>query len=203
MITVKGFVGGAIVLWASVAAMGCASQSDAFRQMSAADHESAARADPAQAPQHLEAAAQLHQEEQTACYGVPETDRLQGPFAHPDRIAGVEVVQDRGEFPKAPLRPVGVAVDVRAEPGMTQQWLGRLVACHTAHVAVVGQDPKPSLLSVANSQVSVSSTSVGFRVTVISRDRAVARALVDKGQELADSTFGRPGTSGIGVASVR
>src|ERR1700691_3829626 len=46
MITVKGWVGGAIVLWASVAVTGCASQSDAFRQMSAADHESAARTDP-------------------------------------------------------------------------------------------------------------------------------------------------------------
>jgi hypothetical protein len=203
MITVNGFVGGAIVLCASVAAMGCASQSDAFRQMSAVDHESAARSDPAQAQQHLEAATQLRQEEQSACYGIPDSDRVQGPFARPDRIAAIEVVRDRGEFPKAPLKPVGVAVDVRAEPGMTQQWLGRLVACHMAHVAVAGQDPRPSLLSVANARVAVSSTSVGFRVTVTSSDSDVARALVGKGQELADSTFGRPGASGVGVASIR
>lgn len=203
MITVKVFVGGAIVLWASAAGMGCASQSDAFRQMSAADHESAARSDPAAAQQHLEAAAQLRQDEQTACYGIPDADRVQGPLARPDRIAGIEVVRDRGEFPKAPLKPVGVAVEVRAEPGMTQQWLGRLVSCHMAHEAVAGPDSKPSLLSVANAQVSVSATSVGFRVTVTSRDHDVARALVDKGQELADSTFGRPGASGVGVASIR
>jgi hypothetical protein len=203
MITVNRLVGGAIVLWASVATTGCASQSDAFRHMTAADHESAARRDPTEAQEHLAAAAQLRQEEQVACYGVPDTDRLQDPFAHPDRVASIEVVQDRGEFPKAPLKPVGVAVEVRAEPGLTQQWLGRLVACHMAHVAVVGQDANPSLLSVPSAQVSVSSTSVGFRVTVTSRDRDIARALVGKGQELADATFGRPAGSSVGMASLR
>jgi hypothetical protein len=203
MITVKGWVGGAIVLWASVAVTGCASQSDAFRQMSAADHESAARTDPGEAQEHLQAARQLRDEEQIACFGVPDEDRVQGPLAHPERIAGIQVVQDRGEFPKAPLRPVGVAVDVRAEPGMTQQWLGRVVACHMAHVAVAGPDARPSPLSVAHAQVSVSSTAVGFRVTVTSKDRDIARSVVDKGQEFADSTFGRPGTSGVGVASLK
>jgi hypothetical protein len=203
MITVKGLVGGSIVLWASVATIGCGSQSDAFRQMSAVDHESAARTDPAESQQHLEAARQLHDQEQAACYGVPETDRVEGPLARPERIAGIQVVRDRGEFPKAPLRPVGVAIDVRAEPGMTQQWLGRVIACHMAHVAVAGRDPQPSPLSVLNARVSVSSTSVGFRVTVTSPDRDVARSVVDKGQELADSTFGRPGAAGIGVASIR
>jgi hypothetical protein len=203
MINVKGCVGAAIAVWASVATMGCASQSDAFRQMSAAEHESVARTDPAEAPQHLEAARVLRDEEKVACYGVPDLDRVQGPLATPDRIAGIQVVRDHGEFPKAPLKPVGVAIDVRAEPGMTQQWLGRLVACHMAHVAVAGTDPQPSPLSVPNAQVSVSSTSVGFRVTVTSKDRDIARSVVDKGQQLADATYGRPGTPGVGVASIR
>jgi hypothetical protein len=124
MIAVRDFVFGATALMASIVATGCASQSAAFRQMSAADHESAARAaqgDPGQVQEHLDAAKRLRDEEQVACYGVPETDRVQGPFAHPDRIAGVEVIRDRGVFPKGPLEPVGVAVDLRAEPGMTQQ----------------------------------------------------------------------------------
>ena len=201
MITVNGLVGIAMVLAATT--MGCASQSNAFRRMSAADHESAARSDPALAQQHLEAAEQLRQDEQATCYGVADADRVLDLLTQPDRVAGVAVVQDRGEFPKAPLRPVGVAVEVRAEPGMTQQWLGRLVACHEAHLAVAGHDPTPSLLSVANAQVSVSSTAVGFRLTVTSRDRDTARTLVERGQELADSTFGRPGTSAVGVATIR
>jgi hypothetical protein len=203
MITVKGFVGAAIALCASVATMGCASQSDAFRQMSAADHESAARTDPAEAQEHLQAAKELREQEESACYGVPEAARIAGPLARPESIAAIQVVRDRGEFPKAPLKPVGVAIDVRAEPGMTQQWLGREIACHMAHVAVAGVDPQPSPLSVPNAQVSVSSTSVGFRVTVTSKDRDIARSVVDNGQRLADATFGQPGTPGVGVASIR
>jgi hypothetical protein len=206
MIAVNGFVGGAITLIASMAAAGCASQSAAFRQMSAADHENAARAaqsDPAQAQEHLDAAKRLREQEQVACYGVPEADRVQGPFARPEQITGIDVVRDRGVFPKGPLVPVGVVVNLRAEPGMTQQWLGRIVACHTAHIAVAGPDPRPSPLSVANAQVSVSSSSVGFRVTVTSHDSDIARAVVNKGQELAESTYGRPGTPGVGVATIR
>ena len=208
MIAVKDLVCGATVLVAVIATTGCASQSAAFRQMSAADHENAARlasGDPEQAQEHLAAAKRLRDEEQVACYGVPDSDRLQGPFARPDRIASVEVLRDRGVFPKGPLEPVGVAVNLRADPGMTQQWLGRVVACHMAHVAVVGPDPQPSPLSVANTQVSVSSTAVGFRVTVVAprHNRDVARSVVDKGQELAESTFGQGGASAIGMASSR
>jgi hypothetical protein len=206
MIAVKGLVGSAIALMASVAATGCASQSTAFRQMSAADHENAARAtqgDPAEAQEHLDAAKRLRDQEQIACYGVPDTDRIQGPFARPEQITGIEVVHDRGTFPKGPLVPVGVAVNLRAEPGVTQQWLGRVVACHAAHVAVAGPDPHPSPLSVANAQISVSSTAVGFRVTVTSRDRDIARSVVDNGQALAESTFGRPGAPATGMASIR
>jgi hypothetical protein len=206
MIATKGLVGGAIAVMASIAAIGCASQSAEFRRMSAADHESAARVaqgDPAQAQLHLEAAKRLRDQEQVACYGLRDSDRVQGPFARPDQITSIEVVRDRGVFPKGPLVPVGVAVDLRAEQGMTQQWLGRVVACHMAHVAVVGQDPQPSPLSVANTQVSVTSTSVGFRVTVTSHDLDVARSVVHKGQELAVSTYGQPAGAAVGVASVR
>jgi hypothetical protein len=206
MIAVNGFVGGAITLMASMALAGCASQSAAFRQMSAADHENAARAaqsDPEQAQEHLDAAKRLREQEQVACYGVPDTDRIQGPFTHPDQITGIEVVRDRGPFPKGPMVNVGVAVNLRGEPGVTQQWLGRVVACHTAHVAVAGPDSHPSPLSVANAQVSVTPTSVGFRVTVTSHDQDIARAVVDKGHQLAESTFGPPGAPATGVASIR
>jgi len=204
----KNISGGMVVVVASLAAIGCASQSTAFRQMSAADHESAARlaqGDAALAQSHLEAAKRLRDAEQVACYGVPDADRVQGPFAHPDRVTGIEIVRDRGVFPKGPLEPVGVAVDLRAEPGMTQQWLGRVVACHVAHVAVEGADAQPSPLSVANTQVSVTSTAVGFRVTVkaMSHDRDVAYSLVNKGQELADRTYGPDRTPVIGIASLR
>ena len=192
---------GTIVVTASVAAVGCASQSDAFRQMSAADHERAASssADTALAQEHLEAAKRLRNEERAACEGVPDADRLSGPFAQPQRVTNVEVVRDRVRLPKVFLEPVGVAVYMKAEPGMTQQWLGRIVACHVAYVAVSGQGERRSPLSVANTQVAVTPTSVGFRITVTSKDSDTARSVVAKGEALAANAQ-VPGNPGVGVA---
>jgi hypothetical protein len=208
MIAVRDLVCGATALMATMGAMGCGSQSAAFRQMSAAEHENAARlaqGDAEQSQEHLAAAKRLRDQEQVACYGVPDSDRIQGPFAHPNEVTSVEVLRDRGVFPKGPLEPVGVAVNLRAEPGMTQQWLGRVVACHMAHIAVAGPDPQPSPLSVANTQVAVTPTAVGFRVTVVApaHDLDVARSVVDKGQQLADSTFGRGSPQPSSMASAR
>ncbi len=174
---------------ACVAGAGCASQSAAFRRMSASEHNAAARmtADSMLAEDHLRAAQRLRTEEATACDGISEADRDQGPFAHADDVTGIEVLRDRGAFPKGPLQPVGIAVYLRAEPQMTQQWLGRIVACQRAHVAVVGQDRSGSPLTVPESEVSVSSTQVGFRLTFTSRDVDSVRSLVARGRELASA----------------
>lgn len=202
MNTKKSLVGTVAVL-ASFAVAGCAAQSTAFRQLSAADHESAARStqDTALAEEHLDAAKQLRSEEQLACDGVPETERVNGPFSQPDRITSVEVLRDRVVFQKGFPQPVGVAVYLKAEPGVTEQWLGRVVECHRAHLAVVGRGVRASPLSVANAQVAVSATAIGFRVTVTSKDTDTARSVVDKGRELAEVTFGAPGGHAIGIAS--
>lgn len=169
-------------------ATGCATQSDAFRRMSATDHENAAntlQTDPDTAQAHLSAAKRLRDEERFACANVSDADRSLGPFARPDRI---ETVQDRDPvFPKA-TATVGIAVYVRAEPGLTEQWLGREVACHLAHLAVVGHaDDRGSSLSLDTVQVTVSSTPLGFRVTMTSRDRDAMHALVEKGNAIAES----------------
>jgi hypothetical protein len=200
MNAMQGFIS-TIAVTASIATVGCASQSDAFRQMSAADHERAASssADAALAQEHLEAANRLRSEERVACDGVPDADRVGGPFAQAQNVTNVDVVRDRVLLPKGPLEPVGVAVYIKAEPGMTQQWLGRIVACHVAHVAAVGGADRPSPLSVANTQVAVSSTSVGFRITITSKNSGAARSVVDKGEELAANAR-MPGSRAIGVA---
>src|ERR1700722_2108257 len=171
----------------STAVAGCASQSAAFRQMTATDHEAAARTttDSSLAEEHVEAARKLRDQERAECYGVSDTDRDLGPFARTDAVTGVEVVRDHGVFPKGALQPVGVSVYLRAESGMTQQWLGRVVACHMAHVAVVGQEPRQTPITVPNADVTVSSTPVGFRVTITSKDGDAARSVVERGRQLA------------------
>ncbi len=168
----------------------CAAQSQAFQHMSATEHDAAAQTaqDPALATEHADAAKHLREQESAACYGISESVRDRGPLARTDEITGIQVIRDRGQFPKGPLEPVGVALYVRAEPGVTEQWLGRVVACHMAHVAVVGHDRYPGPLEVPDAQASVSSTGVGFRVTITSRDRDAVRSVLQRGQELASSS---------------
>ena len=97
MFSIKSVRGSASLAVASLLAAGCAAQSAAFHRMSAADHDAAATApqgDPGLASEHAAAAKHLREAEQLACVGVPEVDRVQGPFAHPERIAGVAVVRE-------------------------------------------------------------------------------------------------------------
>jgi hypothetical protein len=170
----------------------CATQSQAFRHMSATEHDAAAQtaAEPTLAAEHTDAAKHLRAQEAAACYGLSESDRDRGPLTRADEITGIQIVRDRGRFPKGPLEPVGVALDLRAEPGVTAQWLGRVVACHMAHVAVVGHDRYPGPLEVPDAEASVSSTGVGFRVTITSHDRDAVRSVVQRGEELASASPG-------------
>ncbi len=166
-----------------------ATESTGFRQMTAADHEAAARgaqdAIGATSAEHLAAAQQLRSAEVSACVDVSEQERDQGPFVHRDRILAVEEVQDH-VFPKAPLRPFGIAVTVRATPGLTEQWIGRVIQCHLAHHEVVGSlaNSETSPLLVNGVRIKVSSTSVGFKVSITTPDFDAAQAVIEKGRAL-------------------
>lgn len=71
---------------------------------------------------------------------------------------------------KALPRLVGAMVVVRAAPGMTAQWLGRLLQCDTARHASAALVP-------AGSTSEVGSTSNGFTVSIRSGDPEMAREI--------------------------
>jgi hypothetical protein len=190
MVDTKSFGTLMSLAMASFIVSGCgATQSAAFRQMSAADHDAEAKAlqsDPPAAADHIAAAQQLRETERATCVNIPDEDRLDGPFAHPDRVVKVTVIRDR-PFPKGMLQPVGIAVYVRADPGMTEQLLYRITECHLAHYAVVGRrdtDQSPLAVNDPKIKVNVSSTLDGFRVAITSRDIDATRSLVARGEEL-------------------
>lgn len=61
------------------------------------------------------------------------------PFAHREDIVQAEpVLAPSGS--KSPPRQVGVTVVFRAVPGLTSEWLQRLIDCHIARNAVLGHD---------------------------------------------------------------
>lgn len=108
-----------------------------------------------------------------------------GPFAHRERIVAVEQVQDR-VFPKAPLRPFGIAVTIRATPGVTEQWMGRVIQCHVAHHEVIGAagEPASSPLLTTGAHIVVSSTSTGFKISITSADYDTAQTVIERGRAL-------------------
>jgi hypothetical protein len=174
-----------------LASAGCATQSDAFRRMTAEDHERAANLpDPPGDPtpsDHLAIARELREREQSACADVPEAERDRGPLSRRDRIAAVEPLSERA-YPKEMPQPAGVAVYLRASPGVTEQWLGRVIECHLAHHAVVGDRmPDPvSPLFVDDARVALSSTGDGFRIAITARDVTTARAIIERARALVE-----------------
>jgi|HubBroStandDraft_1064217.scaffolds.fasta_scaffold46055_2 hypothetical protein len=118
-----------------------------------------------------------------ACTDVPNSDRDDGPFVHRDRIAGLEVLRER-LYPKAPPQPTGVAIYVRATPGLTEPWLGRIIECTREHHRAVASQESADPLLVADTRVAVSTTPTGYRITIRSADPAAARAVIEKGQAL-------------------
>jgi hypothetical protein len=178
--------------WTAVAflASGCAAtESPSFRSMSAAEHErlASAGADGASPAQHLEASHDLREAERLACAEIPAAERDQGPFARRDRVVGAKELRARF-YPKAPLQTAGVAIELRATPDTTEQWLGRVIQCHLAHYAVVGAataDPADPLM-IAGTQVAVSSTQTGFRVAITSSSLESAKEALQRGMYLSD-----------------
>lgn len=182
----------AIAATATIGSLGCATQSDQFRRMSAEAHERAAHATASTdtdvtAEDHLGAARRLREMEQAACAEVSDADRDQGPFARRDRIMDVELLRDR-PYPKEMLQPAGVAIYLRASAGLTEQWLGHVLECQIAHHAVVGDHMvgRPSPLLVDDARVSLSSTIDGFRIAITARDVTTAREIIERAQALVE-----------------
>jgi hypothetical protein len=182
----------ALAAVATIGSVGCATESEQFRRMSAQDHELAARGSASQslgatADDHLGEARRLREMEQAACAEVSDTDRDQGPFAHRERITDVELLRDR-PYPKEMLQPAGVAIYMRASAGLTEQWLGHVLECHLAHHAVVGSQAvgRPSPLLVNDARVSLSSTLDGFRIAITARDVSAAREIIERAQALVE-----------------
>ncbi|GEM_PF-2103631 len=173
----------------------CATQSDGLRRMAAEDPERAA-ANESSPPgafgattyTHWAAAERLRDVEQATCAEVPEADRDQGPLAHRDQITGVETLSVRPHAKEPTLQPAGVAVYLRAAPGMTEASLGRVLECHLAHHAVVGDRvaDRSSPLFVDDARVALSATGAGFRIAITARNVTAARAIIERALALAE-----------------
>jgi hypothetical protein len=178
-------------------------QAAAREDADAAAHQAEAATD-AQAEKHLREAqrhreaAALHRShadalratEARVCVGIPAAERAASPLEQPDGIRSVEpahVTTPSGKF--TTTRLVGARVVVLAQPGLTAEWLQRLLDCHLAHMAAVGPaaahaDACP--LALPGVSATVTSVGDGFAVVIVADDEESAAIVLARARAIIE-----------------
>lgn len=156
------------------------------------------------AEKHRSASKALVEAEKRFCSGIPEADRDMSPFAHREDVIAVQGLKKADanyaysggdtsmlEIPiqqaekLSPGGLQGARVTFRAVPGMTGQWLQRVVDCHLARNAVVGGADMPFCpLAVPHATATVTSTATGFVVDVTSDNTDSVRDIIRRAAAL-------------------
>ncbi len=141
------------------------------------------------AADHRAGSQALRDAEGRACIGISEEDRDMSPFDHQSDIASVEPLTVGTTSGKAQaMRTEGAIVTFRAVPGMTAQWLQRVVDCHLARNAALGHDvPEMAYCPLVPKGVTakVTATDTGFAVAIRSDDSQTAQEILRRGRALA------------------
>jgi hypothetical protein len=138
------------------------------------------------AAKHRAAAESLRVAEQRECAGLDEEDRDVSPFLRREDIVDVTALQNVEPHGRSTHAiPSGGRAIFRALPGLTPEWMQRLVDCHRARAASVGFD-MPDMeycpLVLKGTTAKVVSVGNGVAVDVTSADPATAKAIVDRMQ---------------------
>jgi hypothetical protein len=140
------------------------------------------------AQKHRAASKALTSAEANACSGVPDDDRDISPFYHREDIQSISPLTEEVKAGKASTtKEVGVTVVFRAVPGLTAEWLQRVVDCHLARAAAMGHQMagmEYCPLELKGVKAKVSSAGNGFAVNVSADDVATVAELKKRGAAL-------------------
>lgn len=154
-----------------------------------AEHLEDAKKHQKMAADHRAASQALRDAEARACFGLPEHDRDTSPFEHREDIASVEPLTVGTPSGKSTTpRTEGAVITFRAVPGMTAQWLQRVVDCHLARNAALGHDvPEMPNCPLVPKDVAakVTATDSGFAVAVRSDDSRTADEILRRARRAA------------------
>lgn len=136
------------------------------------------------AEKHRAASAALRDAEARACAGVPDEERDVSPFFHREDIVAVETLpaERRGGDVVT-----GARVVFRQLPGMTADWLQRVVDCHLARNAAVGAEHEHLSccpLGVPGVTALVRVVPTGLAVEIRPNNEAGSRAVRQRTEEL-------------------
>ncbi len=127
------------------------------------------------AADHRAASQALREAEKRACVGISEEHRAESPFDRREDIARVERLYSTSSGKVAMKHQEGAIVTFRAVPGLTAQWLQRVVDCHLARNAALGHEvpEMPACPLVPRGvRATVTATPDGFAVAVRGEDQA-------------------------------
>ena len=140
------------------------------------------------AAKHRAASDDLRQAEQRACVDIAPDDRDMSPFVHRgDIVSASQLIEEYGigtttsSFGAPTRYAVGARVIFRAVPGLTAEWLQRIMNCHLARSAALGH-LAPSMpdcpLVPSGVEARVVSTGEGFAVDIRSKNPKVAKEIL-------------------------
>lgn len=136
------------------------------------------------AADHRAASQALRDAEASACAGLSETDRDTSPLLRGGDVARVDELRSAmGAIKGNPARVVGASVTIRAVPGLTKEYLQRLVSCHVTRNSAMGH-AMPEMaacpLAVKGATATVESADGAFRVDVRGDDDAAAAEILKR-----------------------
>lgn len=146
------------------------------------------------AADHRAASAALREAEARACAGISPGNRDMSPFERREDIASVAplMLPEADARAKTPAeRLLGAVVTFRAVPGLTAEWLQRVVSCHLARNAALGHvvpEMPDCPLVPRGVQARVSPAADGFEVAIRADHPTVAREVLARAQRLAPTT---------------
>jgi hypothetical protein len=123
------------------------------------------------------------------CALIPEAERNACPLQH-TAVLGTRELKAPIDAKGYVFAPAGAVVYMVAAPGLTQEWLGHLVECYRAKVALAGnalQARESCPLAELESNYSVSSTGDGFAVAIRSPRQDAAERIIEASEGLAPS----------------
>lgn len=128
------------------------------------------------AQKHRQASSALAEAESRACVGLSDEDRDISPFYHREDIESFSpLIEEFGSGKSVVKKEVGATIVFRALPGLTAEWLQRVVDCHLARAASMGHSmPEMSYcpLEPKGVKAKVESAGNGFSVKVSGEDAA-------------------------------
>jgi hypothetical protein len=162
-----------------------------------ASHQKQAEQHRQVAAQHRAASEALRAAEARACAGLSDDDRDMSPFAHRSDIQTVQALRDGVTEYERRLGEgsseghlLGATIVFWAVPGLTAQWLQRVVDCHLERNASIGHERASAEmadcpLTERGAWATVRALSSGFAVDVRSDGSDGAQRIWQRAQRLA------------------